>query len=273
MEKDKLLLLLRTLAVLLISYVFCFVIYINYYGALSYKDFYLNLLVESTSIIVEFLILGFILNYFLEKNEIKSQIKKLKNEIDYVRYLKSDETKFKIFGIIKQLNELNETSLHLQNCNLSKLKEFSYINLENSKLHVTDFSYSILKSSNLNKTEGERTNFEFTKLSGSLIQNSIFLRCNFNNSISKSVNFKGSNFNNTTFISADLSGSKFINCTFNNCDFSKSKLIGADFKGSTFNQVLFNQADVKKVNFNDCNNFDKNIINTAINSSLIKKNN
>ncbi|MES2592715.1 MAG: pentapeptide repeat-containing protein [Bacteroidota bacterium] len=267
-KKNKIIVI--TLFIILLIYFLSLTCYISYYGRIAYKDFYLNLLVEATSIIVEFGVLGFVLSYFLDKNDEKVQIMRLKNEIDYIRFLRTDETKFKIFGIIKQLNDLKENSIHLQNCNLSFLTELSKVNLTNSKLHVTDFSHSIMKTAILNNTEGERTNFQHTKLSGSIIQESKFIRCNFNNSLSKSVSFKGTHFSNTTFINANLFSSKFLKCTFNNCDFSNSMLERVDFKGSTFNQVNFNEADVSGANFNDCNNFSVNLISTAKNNNLIQ---
>jgi uncharacterized protein YjbI with pentapeptide repeats len=247
-------------------------VFLNYYGikAINPEDYYFNLLVEATSIVIEFLIFGLFLNFIIEKHEQKTEIKKLENEIDYIRLLKTEEAKFKVFGLIKQLNELNITSLRLIQCNLSGLVEFSEVNLTNSSIHSADFSNSIMKNSILNNVNGERTKFIKTNLSGALIKESNFKRTEFDNSKCKSVNFSGTQFDGVSFKNTDLTSSKFLKCKFKNCDFSDSNLVGAIFIGSEFMNVNFANSDVKNANFNQCINFQISCLNNATNYSLIK---
>lgn len=172
-----------------------------YTNQFSNKDFFTNLLFNAHGMMFDLVVLGILLTIYDSITVKRTEIERLKNDIDDLRFWESDEAKFRIVGCIKRLNKLHHYQIDLSDCNLSGM------NLENVNLEK-----SILNRTNL-------------------------LRVNFHGACLRSVNFTGANLfecdlrnadlTNSNLSFANLNGADLRSTVFTNCILSIKSLINA----------------------------------------------
>jgi uncharacterized protein YjbI with pentapeptide repeats len=228
------------------------------------KEFWINILVEAHGMLLDLLLVGLIILFFILRGEKKHEIQLLKKEIDYIRLLKSDEAKFKTKALINQLNTLNTSDLDLHQCYLRDI-QMPHIKILRGKIHATDFSKTTLTSSDFSKTKGEKTFFIESKLNNVKFNGCDLYRCNYKDAkmsgsffISASIlrcKFDGAVMTDTDFRNSDLSGSTFLNSQSNNCDFRNADLKDVDFTN----------ANLQSANFRGCKNLTSAQLRKALN--------
>lgn len=254
------------ISILLVISILSIIYQTIYQEILFDKDFSKNILVELSSIAIELLLLGIFLTVFIDKISDAEEIDKLKKELDYLRFLRTDEAKYKTVGIIRQLNKKKIYDLPLRQCHLSDVRELSTINLSASTLHAVNFSHSTIKESTFNKARGERVNFVGSTLTGSKFRECVFLRADFTDSNSRSVTFSKSQLQKSDFENSDLLSSKFMGCDLKEGNFTGAILRRCDFRGANLEQVKFDGADVHGAIFTNARNFNIAQLATAINT-------
>ena len=233
-------------------------------GIYSTTDFWINVLVESHGIIIEILIVGLLLQGILLNIEKRKEINDLKKKIDFNRELKTIESKHLLASIIKLLNDLQQTDMHLQKCDLSDLL-LARINLTKSSLHATDFTHTNLRLSNFKQSKGERTIFDNATLTGANFINSNFKRLKMRNIKGHNIDLSQCQLLRCGFNESDMESADLRSSTITQSSFDSSTLKSADFRFCIIEEVSFDNSDLKNINFSMCE-FKKN--NTFENANL-----
>ncbi len=198
-----------------------------------YKDleFRTSILVEAHGMLLDILLLGVVLVFFIARVEKRHKIESLKKEIDYIRLLKTDEIKFKIKALITQLNDRNIYNLDLHQCYLSNI-DLLGIKVIKGKVQAAAFTESNLSNSDFSKTKAERTFFNKSKITNcKFIQCNMF-RVNFSGSISRKAFYKDSKLIKCTFDDADLINSDFRGCNLTDSTFINAFARSCDFRNA-----------------------------------------
>jgi uncharacterized protein YjbI with pentapeptide repeats len=185
-----------------------------------------SILIEAHSMLFDLAIIGILL-LWLEK---RIRIKRNQDEIDDIRFWKSQEASYKILANIKRLMRDDVTKLDLNNCYLKNIN-LNFVNLQGSNLNYADLEFCSLIDINLKHARLNQANFMSTNLN----------RANFSDSLLSGANLqkvKGikTNFEKACLIKANLTDAFLIDGNFQysdltGADFDNANLYMPDFRG------------------------------------------
>lgn len=217
------------------------------------KSFWVNLLINLNSSIVDFFFLGLIILYFDKKNQkqvedeksqnfIKEKVGTLRRDLkDYAEH-STIELDLRKAGILRDLCALNEVGIHIRKIkihgvDLKNIKlndsDLSGLSLYQSKLENFEFKNCTLRS--LNLMEGTSKKLKF---SNCIIRNMKLTQGKF-----KAIEFENCSLINSRMNNADLSSAIFENCDLQDATFENSNLRSANFKGcKNIDPILLSKA-------------------------------
>jgi hypothetical protein len=156
------------------------------------NSFYHEIILASHGIVLDLLVLGIVLTLYEHFTEKKNKIERYKEEIDDLRFWRSEEAMFRIIGIVKRLNKLGVKELDLSHCQFKNFPPFK------------DMTY--------------------WKFQCSSFINSHFIDIKLNGS-----NFFDSNIKNSYFIHSDLTACDFSLCILENVAFEQCVMNNVNF--------------------------------------------
>ena len=205
------------------------------------KDFWVNLLVNLNSSIIDFLFLGLVILYFDKKNqrekERKDSQKLIQEKIDILRRDLKDyaehstiELDLRKAGIIRELCKLSQKNINIRKIKIHEVElseielidsDLSGLSLYKTKLENLSFKNCLLRSLNLMEGISKKVLF-----SGCTIRN-----MNMNNGNFKAIKFEKCSLVNSRMNNAELNSAIFIDCDLQDVTFENSNLRSANFKG------------------------------------------
>lgn len=219
------------------------------FGLYNVTEFWENILVEAHGIIMDLFIVGFVLLTLTFRMEKKRSIKVLHNKIEFNRNIKTEEAKYNIFSSIGLLNEVKQTKIDLDQCELSDLI-MTKINLTGSSINAVNFTSTNLRNSYFLKVKGGRAIFNNTNLINVKFIGSKLTRGEFNKVEARSSSFKDSEIVRTKFCDSDLNNIDFRDCVIDRVDFNRANLKNADFRNCKFgNEITFSDCDLQSSDF------------------------
>lgn len=189
-----------------------------YYYSAKPEQYIQAILSEAHGMIFDLAIIGILLFWLNERSAKRAIIQRSEDDIDDIRYWKSEEATYKLKGHIKRLMNNGVHKMELYNCYLKN------VNLNHANLSFSNLNYADLSHSNLIKTD-------------------------FENARMNQTNFFKSNVNTTNFTLAMLTGANFEEAKGVKTDFQKAKLIKANFKSSCFIEANFSHSELSDVDF------------------------
>lgn len=186
-------------------------------GQFPFGEEWDNIVVESHGLLFDLFVLGILLAIYdrikenrRQEEEETSVINRYLEELDDFRPWKSEESKYRIRGIVKRLMTKGYTNIDFRYLDL---KEIELENARLSKAHLleTDFSGAKLIGANFQEATIYSSYF--------LTKETLLSKADFSN-----ARIYGSKFNDAYLLDAD-----FSNAILSNCDFS-----GADLRGVVF---------------------------------------
>lgn len=196
---------------------------------------YHDIIVEFHGLIFDLIVLGIILTMYEQISEKRQRIERYKEEIDDLRFWKSDEAMFRIKGIIKRLKKLGAGRIDLSNCYMKScptFKDMTSWNFTCSKLVECYFGYTNLKNSNFYLAEIGSTKFTNSDLS----------YCNFILSILENVHFEECDFKNVNLTYAYVENNNWFSIL------EKNNNIGVDYLRSNF-KLTSNTIEINSKHF------------------------
>lgn len=195
------------------------------------KSFWVNLLINLNSSIVDFLFLSLIIIFFTKRMENKKEIETLRREIKNFAIHSSIEIDIKKLVNLKRLSEIDKKPVNIQ-----KIK-MQYIDIDNLVMNDADLSGMSLYSSKLKNVNFSNCIIRSLNISKGKSKNSHFIKCTIRNlKLSegnfKSINFEGSILANAKMNDAELSNASFKECDLQDATFDNSNLRCANFSGS-----------------------------------------
>lgn len=187
-----------------------------------------SIMIEAHSMLFDLAIIGILLLWLNNSGEKRLRIKRCIDEIDDIRFWKSQEASYKILANVKRLLRDNVTKIDLNNCylhninlNFANLKgaNLNYADLEQSSLIDTNFMFARLNQANFNDTNLNRANLSNSLLSGASMKRTKGIKTNFEKSCLIKANFEDAFFIEANFQEADLSGADFDNANLYMPDF------------------------------------------------------
>lgn len=120
---------------------------------------------------------------------------------------------------------------------------------EEIKKFYSDKKLIKLYGAQLNRVQWKEENLEYIDLSGSNLQNTVFVKTTFKNSKFVQANFNEARFEGVVFDDADCSGASFEKAVFQEvtatgANFQQAKLKQADLKNATLQNADFSHADL-----------------------------
>lgn len=205
------------------------------------KDFWVNVLINLNSSIIDFLFLGLVILYFDKKTqkekEAKNSQQMIQDKIDILRRDLKDyaehstiELDLRKAGIIRELNKLNEKMINIRKIKMHEVElreielidsDLSGLSLYKAKIEGLSFKNCTLRS--LNLMEGSSKKLLFSECT---IRNMKLSNGNF-----KAIKFENCSLVNSKMNNAVLSSAIFINCDLQDATFENSNLRSANFKG------------------------------------------
>lgn len=205
------------------------------------KDFWVNLLVNLNSSIIDFLFLGLVILYIDKKIQkekdnknhqemIQEKIETLRRDLkDYAEH-STIELDLRKAGIIRDLCKLNEHKIDVRKIQIHEValrdidlidSDLSGLSLYRSKLEKLSFKKCILRSLNLMEGNSKKLSFHDCTIRNMKLNNGSF----------KAIEFKNCSLVNSKMNNAELNSAIFINCDLQNVTFENSNLRSANFKG------------------------------------------
>lgn len=192
-------------------------------------DSYLRaIMMEAHSMLFDLAIIGILLLWLNKSGEKRIRIKRNQDEIDDIRYWKSQEASYKILANVKRLIRDNVTKLDLNNCYLRNIN-LNFANLKGSNLNYADLEFCSLIDTNLNharlnqasfmNANLNRANFSDSLLSGANLQKIKGIKTNFEKACLIKANLNDSFLIDANFQFSDLTGADFVNANLYMPDF------------------------------------------------------
>lgn len=195
------------------------------------KSFWVNLLINLNSTIVDFLFLSLMIIFFTKRMENKKEIETLRRELKYFATHSSVETDIKKLFNLKRLSEIDKKPVDIQKIKMQSIDidslvlkdaDLSGMSLYESKLKGVKFSNCIIRSLNISKGKSK---------------DSSFIKCTIRNLKLSGGDFKSINFEESILINAKMNDAELSNASFKKCDlkdatFDNSNLRCANFSGS-----------------------------------------
>lgn len=191
-----------------------------------------SIMIEAHSMLFDLAIIGILLLWLNNSGEKRLRIKRCIDEIDDIRFWKSQEASYKILANVKRLLRDNVTKIDLNNCYLRNINlnfailkgaNLNYTDLEQSSLIDTNFMFARLNQANFNDTNLNRANLSNSLLSGASMKRAKGIKTNFEKSCLIKTNFEDAFFIEANFQEADLSGADFDNANLYMPDFRGAK--------------------------------------------------
>lgn len=189
-----------------------------YYYRNKPDEYIESVLNEAHGMIFDLGIIGILLFWLNKKGEKRVNIKRCEDDIDDIRFWKSEEATYKLKGYIKRLINNGIHKIELYNCYLKN------INLNHARLAFSNLNYADLTDASLVKT-------------------------NFQNARMNQTVFRRASLNTTHFEYAMLTGAIFEEAKGVKTNFHKAKLIKANFRNAFFIEANFTHADLSSVDF------------------------
>ena len=180
------------------------------------------ILIEAHSMLFDLAIIGILLLWLNKSGEKRIRIKRNQDEIDDIRFWKSEEASYKILANVKRLTRDDVNKLDLNNCYLKNIN-LNFVNLKGSNLNYADMEFCSLIDVNLNHARLNQANFTSANLNRANLSDSLLSGAN----LQKAKGIK-TNFENACLIKANLIDALFIDGNFQGAD-----LTGADFDNAT----------------------------------------
>lgn len=195
------------------------------------KEFWVNLLVNLNASLIDFVFFGIALFLLQRRNERKSAITEMVNELSDISKYNDQVVNLRKVGLIRRLGELKHYKFTMHRMVISgnsievrditfKNSDFTGMEGENIYVNGMEVSYSSLVSSTFNKSR---------------IKNATFNFCNL-----KNIKFKEAKFRNTTFASCNFSGANL-----NKADLQSVKLVGCDMENVNFEGAILDRTSLK----------------------------
>lgn len=205
------------------------------------KEFWINLLINLNSSIIDFLFLGLAILYFDKKREEENEAEKsqknlelkeqsLRRELEDYAEHSTLELDLKKAGIIHELCKINKNTINtkkimmhgisLKNIDLIN-SDLSGLSLYQSKIENVTFEKCIIRSLNMMEVPSKMVKFTNCKIRNLKLTNGRF----------KAIHFEDCYLVNSRMNNADLSSSIFFNCDMQDVTFEKSNLRSANFLG------------------------------------------
>ena len=187
-----------------------------------------SVMIEAHSMLFDLAIIGILLLWLNNSGEKRLRIKRCIDEIDDIRYWKSQEASYRILANVKRLLRDNVTKIDLNNCYLRNINlnfailkgaNLNYADLEQSSLIDTNFMFARLNQANFNETNLNRANLSNSLLSGASMKRTKGIKTNFEKSCLIKANFQDAFFIEANFQEADMSGAEFENANLYMPDF------------------------------------------------------
>ena len=201
------------------------------------KNFWVNLLVNLNSSIIDFLFLGLVILYIDKKIQkekdnnnhqkmIQERIEILRRDLkDYAEH-STIELDLRKAGIVRDLCKLNENKIDVRKIQIHEvaLRDIDLIGLSlyRSKLEKLSFKKCTLRSLNLMEGNSKKLSFCDCTIRNMKLNNGSF----------KAIEFKNCSLVNSKMNNAELNSAIFINCDLQDVTFENSNLRSANFKGS-----------------------------------------
>ncbi len=202
----------------------------------TWNTFIDGITTEIFGILADSILLLLVFNIITATSVKRRKINTLLDNIEDLRGLNSEESKFMIRGAIKRLNQLNHSKIDFYEIDIStNLKTRTKINFSNI---------------NLIESNGLHAKFDYLNMSDSKFD---FIKMHY-----------------TTFIETALINGTFNHSYLSGVDFSNSVLIGADFSNATIiSNTKFINADLKHIKFNNAYIKDTNFEDAIVNSDFL----
>jgi uncharacterized protein YjbI with pentapeptide repeats len=190
-----------------------------------------SILIEAHSMLFDLAIIGILLLWLNKSGEKRIRIKRNQDEIDDIRFWKSEEASYKILANIKRLMRDDVNKLDLNNCYLKNIN-LNFVNLKGSNLNYADLEFCSLIDVNLNHARLNQANFMSTNLNRANLSDSLLSGAN----MQKTKGIK-TNFEKACLIKANLTDAFLIDGNFQfadltGADFDNANLYMPDFRGA-----------------------------------------
>lgn len=185
----------------------------------SWKD----VLVEAHGVVFDIILLGIGLYVITSKNENKTRINILEQELDDYRGHESDEAGFNVRKIIRELRERGVTVVDLENLHLGYCDRNIIIDAIKNKAYIASLEFADLMSEN----------FEGEEFPGVCFKNSQLIEVNFTNAYLKDCDLSESYLEGVNFRNAFMMGVSLKNSYVGGANFKNANLHGVDFEGVT----------------------------------------
>lgn len=211
-------------------------------------SFYHEIILASHGIVLDLLVLGIVLTLYEHFTERKNKIERYKEEIDDLRFWRSEEAMFRINGIVKRLNKLGVKELDLSHCHFKNFPTFK--DMAYWKFQCSSFINSHFFSIKLNGT-----NFYDSNIENSHFIHSDLTDCDFSLCILENVAFEQCVMNNVDFTNAYIENNNWFFVLENNenvgIDLLKQRFkistATIEVKSKQFYQILdINSNDIPK---------------------------
>jgi hypothetical protein len=208
------------------------VLWISYPLFREDPDGYLKaIMMEAHSMLFDLAIIGILLLWLNKSGEKRLRIKRNQDEIDDIRFWKSQEASYRILANIKRLIRDDVNKLDLNNCYLKNIN-LNFANLKGSNLNYADLELSSLIDTNLNHARLNQANFLNANLNRANLSDSLLSGAN----LQKVKGIK-TNFEKACLIKACLNDAFLIDANFQfadltGADFENANLYMPDFRGA-----------------------------------------
>lgn len=184
------------------------------------RSFWVNLLVNVNSSIIDFLFLALLITHFNKRREASKEEASLMQELQDYAFHSTLELNLKKVGILKKLCELGKKEINIQRIRIHEV--------EMKDLRITD---SNLDGLSLYKCNLARVTFENCEL--------------------RSLNLVDATAKNVEFINCSIKNLKLSNGTFTSIKFTKCSLINSRLNNADLSSAIFRDCDLKDATFDN----------------------
>lgn len=199
------------------------------------KSFWVNLLININSSIIDFLFLGLLILYFDRKKESEKEEKILRRDLSDYSFHDTLELNLKKAGILKALTEM---------------KKFK-VDVPRLRIHEIELSDIILNDSDMSGLS-----FYKTKLSNVKFTNCNLRSLNLMEATSKKLYFNDCKIRNLKLSNGVFKSVEFKSCYMGNAKMNNVDLSSAIFNGSDLDGASYDNSNFRSANFLNCKNID-----------------
>ena len=193
--------------------------------------YFKSILIEAHSMLFDLAIIGILLLWLNKSGEKRIRIKRNQDEIDDIRFWKSEEASYKILANIKRLMRDDVNKLDLNNCYLKNIN-LNFANLKGSNLNYADLEFCSLIDVNLNHARLNQANFMNTNLNRANLSDSLLSGANLQKTKGIKTNFEKACLIKANLTDAFLIDGNFQHADLTGADFDNANLYMPDFRGA-----------------------------------------